>query len=1655
MGDSHSIISSSETAFPRGGSTILTPLEVKEISNEATSDVLFEVANSNKRTISSKGEQPAKKQKKSKKKTEEDPEEKTVQIENFNFKNLTPGSSILGQITSIGKMDLTISIGDNLVGYVPITSISEEITSQLEELEDEDSDMEDEETKPKVLPKLNELFKIGQWLRAKIVKPEDEKKRRIQLTIEPSSVNEGMEEDDLIMGNIVQCSIKSLEDHGLILNTGLKGFSGFISKKEITNSKDVEIDDLKPGSVLLATVIAKQGSRTITLRPAQSSANSTKVAITQISSIDSIQPGILVDALVASITKYGLTIRVFGLVDGSINLAHVQGFDLKTLEHKYTVGNSFKARVTGVLLQSGTKKIVLSAASHILGFDAVPNDTNALEAFPNGHIFEDAEIVGADNNYLYTKFGTNIYGQVHNSRIDPNLDLQVHYQVGSKHKARVIGYNQMDNLLILTFEPSVIESQYLGISEVPSGSSVGGAEIIKVLPDNGGIIVKVLNQFDALVPGNHMSDIKLVYPERKFKLGTKVKARVLNNYGNKLYITLKKSLVNIEDEQVLASFENAVVGLKTPATVERFVHNGAIVSFFGPLRAFLPKNEISETFVAEASDYLKLGQTVNVKILEVKPEQKRLMVTLRQSAELSVAQQETITELIPGKSVVQASIVEKVKDSVVIELVGSGLRGVIYSGQLGDGNYEQNRVLAKKLPIGEKIDVLVLEKDNRSRTVIVTAKQSLIDASKQDLVPSSFKDIAVDDKMLYGYIKSVTNMGLFVCFGGRLTGLVLAKYASETGEDLSKKYYKYQSVACRVISIDEDNKRFLLDLSQADDSLNTEEVINPVDASKKTFGNYIPGVITKGTITSTQGAQLTLQLADNLQGRVDVSQCFNSWDEIKDKKNPLSKFTIGSSIDVKVIGFYDAKTHKFSTISHRKSNKSTMLELTILKKELAAANVPFKATQLHDISKDSELTVYINSYSKGFVWVSIAPNVRGRISSLELTDDVESYVDLENNIPVGMALKATVKDIDTQLHAVVLGARKQIISSIKDVEIGQTYPVRILKVRDTFVLCEFGKEVVGSAYVTDALNDYSEQLESVYHQNDYAVATVLDISGDKIAVSLRSADAKDKAINSVSDLERGDVVKGFVKSIANNGLYVALGRSTYALVRVTDLSDAYLQDWKKYFKVHQLVVGKISACKEEGRILMTLKESEVNGDLNVMKKLDELVVGEIFEGSVKRVTDFGVFIKLDGTLNVSGLCHHSQISDNAVQNVTSLFGEGDRVKVKILSIDTAKQQLSLGMKASYFESGVVSEEEEMEVDEANAGSEADSEESDSDVDMAGDESDDEEENESVSEGEVSEKSSGLSTRFDWTASILDQAEDDESSSEDEDFTRKKKKRVQKVEDKTGDMNTRAPQSVSDFERLLIGNPNLSIIWMNYMSFQLQLSEVERAREIGERALKTIAYREEQEKMNIWIAMLNLENTFGSEESLDEVFKRACQYMDSMVMHQKLVGIYTMSEKHGRAESLYQLMTKKFGQHVSVWVQYGAYLLGRKQHDGMHQVLAKALQILPKRDHVEVVRKYAQLEFNNGDPEQARSLFEGLIADAPKRIDLWNVYIDQEIKLDNKTKVEDLFGRALAKKLSRKQAKFFFSKWLAYEEEKGDEQMAARVKAKAAEYVQGL
>ena len=135
------------------------------------------------------------------------------------------------------------------------------------------------------------------------------------------------------------------------------------------------------------------------------------------------------------------------------------------------------------------------------------------------------------------------------------------------------------------------------------------------------------------------------------------------------------------------------------------------------------------------------------------------------------------------------------------------------------------------------------------------------------------------------------------------------------------------------------------------------------------------------------------------------------------------------------------------------------------------------------------------------------------------------------------------------------------------------------------------------------------------------------------------------------------------------------------------------------------------------------------------------------------------------------------------------------------------------------------------------------------------------------------------------------------SSGDEQSGRKKKRKRKQVElDLTGDMQTRTPESNADFERLLLGSPNSSYLWIQYMSFQIQLSEIEKAREVAQRAFKTINFREDRERLNVWTALLNLENVYGTEQTVENAFKDAVRRNDAKTVYLGLATIFEQSEK---------------------------------------------------------------------------------------------------------------------------------------------------------------
>ena len=64
-----------------------------------------------------------------------------------------------------------------------------------------------------------------------------------------------------------------------------------------------------------------------------------------------------------------------------------------------------------------------------------------------------------------------------------------------------------------------------------------------------------------------------------------------------------------------------------------------------------------------------------------------------------------------------------------------------------------------------------------------------------------------------------------------------------------------------------------------------------------------------------------------------------------------------------------------------------------------------------------------------------------------------------------------------------------------------------------------------------------------------------------------------------------------------------------------------------------------------------------------------------------------------------------------------------------------------------------------------------------------------------------------------------------------------------------------------------------------MAFMLDKLDAEAARKIAERAVKSVNMTAEEDKLNIWIAYMNLENKFGTQESMSEVVRRALEVND--------------------------------------------------------------------------------------------------------------------------------------------------------------------------------
>ena len=169
-------------------------------------------------------------------------------------------------------------------------------------------------------------------------------------------------------------------------------------------------------------------------------------------------------------------------------------------------------------------------------------------------------------------------------------------------------------------------------------------------------------------------------------------------------------------------------------------------------------------------------------------------------------------------------------------------------------------------------------------------------------------------------------------------------------------------------------------------------------------------------------------------------------------------------------------------------------------------------------------------------------------------------------------------------------------------------------------------------------------------------------------------EAKRQAV--MEKLVAGDVVEGKVARLTNFGAFIDLG-GVDGLVHVSEISYERVNKPADALKVGQEVKVKVlTVDAEKGRISLSIKQTLPEPWEQVPEQVAE---GDVLEGTVKRLTSFGAFVEV--LPGVEGLVHISQISHKHIATPNEVLTSGEKVQVKVLSVDAADHRLALSIKA--------------------------------------------------------------------------------------------------------------------------------------------------------------------------------------------------------------------------------------------------------------------------------------------------------------------------------------------------------------------------------------
>ena len=247
--------------------------------------------------------------------------------------------------------------------------------------------------------------------------------------------------------------------------------------------------------------------------------------------------------------------------------------------------------------------------------------------------------------------------------------------------------------------------------------------------------------------------------------------------------------------------------------------------------------------------------------------------------------------------------------------------------------------------------------------------------------------------------------------------------------------------------------------------------------------------------------------------------------------------------------------------------------------------------------------------------------------------------------------------------------------SIKTIHAGEVVEGTVIDVKPDEIVLNIGYKSDGILTRNEYTNDPSVDLTTVVKPGDTMEVKILKVNDGEGQVALTykrlAADRGNKRIEEAYNSH--EILKATVAQVLDGGLSVIVDE-VRIFIPASLVSDTYEKDLSRYAGQEiEFVISEYNPKRRryigDRRQLISAKKAELQKEL-----FERIKEGDIVEGTVKNVTDFGAFVDLGG---VDGLLHISEMSWGRVEHPRKVFKVGDPLKVLIKEISGSKIALSL------------------------------------------------------------------------------------------------------------------------------------------------------------------------------------------------------------------------------------------------------------------------------------------------------------------------------------------------------------------------------------------